>query len=85
MSGFGLGFSHQEINRKCQTVVRLQEKKKGDSIDGDKNIGKKAKFKKMGMNVMKKINAVKKMEEVPEVQPMKRPSNTIVVFGGNII
>ena len=51
MAQFGLGFSQQEVNRKCRTVLYR---------DRYKN----SKFKSLGNNVMRRMKVVRSMENV---------------------
>ena len=64
MAGFGLGFSHQEIRQKCNTVVRIKEGRGQVQAAGGKPA--KAKFKKLGLSMMKKVNVVRKMSPEEE-------------------
>ena len=51
MTTFGLGFSQQEVNRKCRTVLYR---------DRYKN----SKFKSLGNNVMRRMKVVRSMENM---------------------
>ena len=53
MAQFGLGFSQQEVNRKCRTVLYR---------DRYKN----SKFKSLGNNVMRRMKVVRSMENVDQ-------------------
>ena len=56
MAQFGLGFSQQEVNRKCRTVLYR---------DRYKN----SKFKSLGNNVMRRMKVVRSMENVDQDFP----------------
>ena len=79
---FGLGFSHQEVNKRCRTVVRMRD---GDSgghvidVDTDKphNRGSfKNKFRKLGLSVMKKMKGKSMDEETEASKVMTDPAMT---------
>ena len=75
MATFGLGFSQQEVNRKCRTVLYR---------DRYKN----SKFKKLSSNVVKRMKVVKSMENIGEHQPCasngepEKPHAVTVIIGG---
>ena len=53
MAHFGLGFSQQEVNRRCRTVLY-------------KDRYKNSKFKNLGNAVVRRMKVVKSMENVEE-------------------
>lgn len=75
MAQFGLGFSQQEVNRKCRTVLYR---------DRYKN----SKFKSLGNNVMRRMKVVRSMENVDQefidpgpVRPKPQEAVTIIIGG----
>ena len=72
MATFGLGFSQQEVNRKCRTVLYR---------DRYKN----SKFKKLGSNVVKRMKVVKSMENIDAPASngeREKPQAVTVIIGG---
>ena len=75
MAQSGLGFSQQEVNRKCRTVLYR---------DRYKN----SKFKNLGNNVMRRMKVVKSMENVDQdltdpapIRPRPQEAVTIIIGG----
>jgi len=73
MATFGLGFSQQEVNRKCRTVLYR---------DRYKN----SKFKKLGSNVVKRMKVVKSMENIDAPASngeREKPQAVTVIIGAD--
>ena len=76
---FGLGFSHQEINKRCTTVVEMRDGHDGHVVNVDRPRQKgilKGKFKKIGMNVMKRFD-----EENAEIKETRDLYGTTIIGG----
>ena len=80
MAGYGLGFSHQEINKKCRTVVRMKQREAVIGLEPRVGTGK---FKKMGLSVMKKVNAVKRMQDDTEDTVETAGQQPSTIIGGD--
>ena len=87
MSGFGLGFSHQEIIDKCRIVVTKNDD--GGVVGHIVNIDKlesgggggRGKFKK----VLRKIQAVKMMENDNITKADSRAEKKLPLIGGRFL
>ena len=76
MTTFGLGFSQQEVNRKCRTVLYR---------DRYKN----SKFKSLGNNVMRRMKVVRSMENMDLADTQDTPDTgakavTIIIGGRGV-
>ena len=71
MTTFGLGFSQQEVNRKCRTVLYR---------DRYKN----SKFKSLGNNVMRRMKVVRSMEnmDLDQDSPDTGAKAVTIIIGG---
>ena len=73
MTTFGLGFSQQEVNRKCRTVLYR---------DRYKN----SKFKSLGNNVMRRMKVVRSMENMDLADTQDTPETgakaVTIIIGG---
>ena len=74
MTTFGLGFSQQEVNRKCRTVLYR---------DRYKN----SKFKSLGNNVMRRMKVVRSMENMDLADTQSQSPDTgakavTIIIGG---
>ena len=74
MATFGLGFSQQEVNRKCRTVLY-------------KDRYKNSKFRSLGKNIVRGMKVVRSMENVgTEVGPAQagepRDQAVTLIIGG---
>ena len=71
MTTFGLGFSQQEVNRKCRTVLYR---------DRYKN----SKFKSLGNNVMRRMKVVRSMEnmDLDQDSPETGAKAVTIIIGG---
>ena len=73
MTTFGLGFSQQEVNRKCRTVLYR---------DRYKN----SKFKSLGNNVMRRMKVVRSMENMDLADTQDTPDTgakaVTIIIGG---
>ena len=74
MAHFGLGFSQQEVNRKCRTVLY-------------KDRYKNSKFKNLSKTVVRRMKVVKSMENVEEEESENdgnKPQAVTIIIGGEI-
>ena len=71
MATFGLGFSQQEVNRKCRTVLY-------------KDRYNNSKFKSLGKNVVRRMKVVQSMENVGSglAEDDKKPQAVTLIIGG---
>ena len=72
MATFGLGFSQQEVNRKCRTVIY-------------KDRYKNSKFKSLGKNVVRRMKVVQSMDNFGgDSSETEKPQAVTVIIGGEI-
>ena len=74
MAHFGLGFSQQEVNRKCRTVLY-------------KDRYKNSKFKNLSKTVVRRMKVVKSMENVEEEESENdgnKPQAVTIIIGGEM-
>ena len=76
MATFGLGFSQQEVNRKCRTVLY-------------KDRYKNSRFRSLGKNIVRGMKVVRSMENVgTEIGPAQagepRDQAVTLIIGGEV-
>ena len=72
MATFGLGFSQQEVNRKCRTVIY-------------KDRYKNSKFKSLGKNVVRRMKVVQSMDNFgADSSETEKPQAVTVIIGGEV-